>query len=250
MQNTETIKMVETYVRDHWFKMAMIIMVIILFMKKDLSVSLRLNNPNKMEEQLAPPPEHQEKTPIANKPANFSEKRGVVKAGATTMMDLLPSISLTENGKSKKEEWANLSEELSLKYIKRFAKVAVNERKKYGIPASIIIANALLHSACGTRDMAKAGNNHFALPCTSNWKGDSGTYDDACYRHYPNAWTSFRDHSLYLTTGSTAYLVNLGNKDYKAWAKEMEKVAIFEIDGLADKLISIIEYYSLYELDE
>ena len=97
--------------------------------------------------------------------------------------------------------------------------------------------------------MVLAGNNHFGLPCTTNWNGESATYNDACYRHYENAWTSFRDHSLYLTTGSTKNLVRLGSTDYKAWAEAMDKVSIFEIEGLADKLIKIIERYDLHKLD-
>jgi len=107
----------------------------------------------------------------------------------------------------------------------------------------------MLQSFAGQRDMSLSGNNHFALPCVSGWKGESATYNDACYRHYENAWTSFRDHSLYVSTGPNKKLLALGSKDYKAWAKGLEKSKSFDIDNLAATLISIINEYDLTKYD-
>ena len=46
-------------------------------------------------------------------------------------------------------------------FIKRFAHGAITEQKKYGIPASITMANALLNSWAGQAPWAKEGNNIF-----------------------------------------------------------------------------------------
>lgn len=250
MQSTLTIQRVESYVRTHWFKLIMIGMVVIVFLRKDFSFSLNLNSPDKTEQKSAPLKEEVPQQKTSKKESPITVKQDIAKASSTSLFDMLPSISFKgSESKAAKVELVPVDESTKEAYISRFSKVAINEKKKFGIPASIILANALLHSSGGTRDMALAGNNHFGLPCTINWKGASATYNDACYRHYENAWTSFRDHSLYLTTGSTKDLVKLGSKDYKAWARAMEKVSVFEIDGLAQKLIEIIEHYNLHQLD-
>jgi len=253
MQSTLTTAKVETYVRTHWFKLIMIGMVLFIFLRKDFSFSINLNNPNKTEKESAPLKEEVRQQKTSKKESPITVNHEIVKASSTSLFDMLPSVSFkgTKSApRQKKKELASVSETTKEAYINRFSKVAISERNKFGIPASIIVANGLLHSASGTRDMVLAGNNHFGLPCTSNWEGESATYNDACYRHYENAWTSFRDHSLYLTTGSTKDLVRLGTKDYRAWANAMEKLSIFEIEGLAKKLIEIIEDHNLQKLDK
>jgi flagellum-specific peptidoglycan hydrolase FlgJ len=253
MQSTLTFQQVEAYVRVHWFKLILIGLAIFVFLRKDFSFSINLNNPDKTEQESSVPlkevgrPQKDQK-----KSSPITEEREIAKAsGSTSFFDMLPSMSLRDTkSTSKQSEFLNLSESVKEGYIDRFAKVAISERKKYGIPASIILANGLLHSAAGTRNMSLTGNNHFALPCTTNWKGESATYNDACYRHYENAWMSFRDHSLYLTTGSTSDLVRLGNKDYQAWAKAIEQLSVFEIENLSDKLVQIIEQHKLDKLDD
>ncbi|MFT4667671.1 MAG: flagellum-specific peptidoglycan hydrolase FlgJ [Polaribacter sp.] len=251
MQSTLTTTKMGTYVRTHWFKMIMIGMVVFIFLRKDFSFSINLNDPSKTEQESAPLKEEVRQQKTSKKESPITVNHEIAKASGTSLFDMLSSVSLGgTTTKKEKKELAVVSESTREAYIGRFAKVAINERKKFGIPASIILANGLLHSSGGTRDMVLAGNNHFGLPCTTNWRGESATYNDACYRHYENAWTSFRDHSLYLTTGSTKNLVRLGSTDYKAWATAMEKVSIFEIDDLANKLIEIIEGYNLDKLDK
>lgn len=249
MQSTITLGKVETYIRSNWFTLVMVGMVVFIFLKKDFSFSLNLNSPQEVEEKMAPLKEEVYQKKATKKQSLISVKQPVTKA-SSSMFDMVPSIiHKGSTSTPQKTEFASVDESTIEGYISRFAKVAINERKKFGVPASITIANALLHSSAGTRDMVVLGNNHFALPCTTNWRGESGTYKDACYRHYENAWTSFRDHSLYLTTGSTSNLVKLGSTDYKAWARAMEKVAVFENKNLADELIHIIEQYDLHKLD-
>ena len=256
MQSTIINDRVIPYIRTNWFKLLMVSLILFVFISKDFSFSINFNSPDPVEEEMAPPKEgaHQKKS--GKKPPQMTVKQDLAQtqAPAKTKFDMLelPSISIKggEPMVNEKVEFFAIDGMTVNAYITRFGKVAVNESKKFGVPASIILGNALLHSSAGTRNMAIAGNNHFALPCTTNWRGESGTYDDACYRHYENAWTSFRDHSLYLTTGSTTHLVKLGPVDYKAWASAMEKVSVFEMDQLETRLIAIIEQYELHKLDQ
>ena len=43
--------------------------------------------------------------------------------------------------------------------------------KKYKIPASIILSQALLESGAGASTLALKSNNHFGIKCHQNWRG-------------------------------------------------------------------------------
>ncbi len=98
--------------------------------------------------------------------------------------------------------------------------------------------------------MAQEGNNHFAIPCASDWSGSKGMYQGKCYRHYDNAWSSFRDHSTYLTSGRFPVLEKLDKQDFRAWAEGLEETGYSKSSRhLARSLIEVIENHQLYDLD-
>ena len=132
-------------------------------------------------------------------------------------------------------------------FIKRFVHVAINEQKKYGVPASITLANSLLNSDVGKRKLTKRSNNYFAIPCTDKWKGKKLDADN-CYRSYESAWSSFRDHSIFLT--KELRLSSLYDENYKAWAKALEASGKFDTKDLEKNLIKVIEQLELYRFDE
>jgi flagellum-specific peptidoglycan hydrolase FlgJ len=225
------------YAKKHWFKISLLILMAIACLKKDLSLSFRMNT-DKTKQQLR----------TTNKESLDSK----ITAAAGESLETTP-LSIVGNlfsSDTKKEEWANIDEETKKGFLRRFHQVAVAERKKYGIPASIILANALLQSYAGKRDVTLKNYNHFSLPCSFEWKGEGEKFGDKCYRKYENAWTSFRDHSVFITTGKFAKLRNYNNYDYKLWANGLEKLGYpSDINHLGDKLIEIIEKYELEQLD-
>jgi flagellum-specific peptidoglycan hydrolase FlgJ len=227
--------MVWDYAKTHWFKISLLILILIACLKKDLSLSFRMNT-DKAKQQTT------------NKESLDSK----ITAAAGENLETTP-LSIVGNlfsSDKKKEEWGNINEETKRGFLKHFHQVAVAERKKYGIPASIILANALLQSYAGKRDVTLKNFNHFALPCNFNWNGEVEKVDGKCYRKYENAWTSFRDHSVFITSGKFAKLRSYNNYDYKAWAKGLEKLGYpSDINNLADRLIEIIEQYELEQLD-
>jgi flagellum-specific peptidoglycan hydrolase FlgJ len=228
--------MVWDYAKTHWFKISLLILILIACLKKDLSLSFRMNTDKAKEQQTT------------NKESLDSK----ITAAAGENLETTP-LSIVGNlfsSDKKKEEWGNINEETKRGFLKHFHQVAVAERKKYGIPASIILANALLQSYAGKRDVTLKNFNHFALPCNFNWNGEVEKVDGRCYRKYENAWTSFRDHSVFITSGKFAKLRNHSNYDYKAWATGLEKLGYpSDISNLADRLIEIIEQYELEQLD-
>jgi Muramidase (flagellum-specific) len=62
-------------------------------------------------------------------------------------------------------------------YIEKYKDIAIRQMKEYGIPASIILAQACLESGNGNSELAIKANNHFGIKC-HNWDGKSFIYDD------------------------------------------------------------------------
>lgn len=136
-------------------------------------------------------------------------------------------------------------------FLKRFAPVAVSERKKFGVPASILVAAAFLNSNVGLSDAATEANNYFAIPCTKDWEGGSASLDNLCVRKYETAWASWRDFSIFLATQDWyGGLRQSAGNDWQKWAKGMNGKNISPVSNFGKKLAEVIVYYHLEDLDK
>mgnify|MGYP005666336573 CR=1 FL=1 len=247
MNNKLTLSQLKEYFQSNWIKIAVALLLMFILLKKDLSFQINLNAPDGTE----PPQEQPYHLEQPVKRQTFTE---VMPAGQQTdgllssVLDHFNLSSVLGSSSSNADEFWALATPIHEAFIRRFAHVAESENVKYKIPASIILGNALLISHAGEHPLAKQQNNHFALPCTSDWQGKTIKYKGECFREYENAWTSFRDHSLYLTT----YLFpnnELPSGDYHQWAGALEKAGYGGGKGFANQLIKIIDHYRLYEYD-
>lgn len=140
-----------------------------------------------------------------------------------------------------------------IEYIEKYAPMAVEQQKKAAIPASITLAQALLESAAGQSTLATQGNNHFGIKCGDAWDGDSMLRDDdapdECFRVYDSPAHSYDDHSRFLKRKRYQPLFALDPTDYAAWARMLSKCGYATDPNYADRLITIIETYSLYRYD-
>lgn len=140
-------------------------------------------------------------------------------------------------------------------YIKEYRDVAVEEMRRYHIPASITLAQGLLESGAGQGTLARKSNNHFGIKCGGDWRGKTVKHDDdarnECFRVYKNAKESYRDHSKFLAGRSRyAALFKLNITDYKGWAHGLKKAGYATNPRYAYQLIDIIERYDLYKYDK
>lgn len=139
-------------------------------------------------------------------------------------------------------------------YIKKYRELAVDEMKKYHIPASITLAQGLLESGAGQSTLARKSNNHFGIKCGSDWNGKTVSHDDdargECFRAYKHPKQSYEDHSKFLA-GRPRYasLFKLKITDYKGWARGLKKAGYATNPRYADQLIGIIELYDLHKYD-
>lgn len=162
---------------------------------------------------------------------------------------LLIIISLTGSNSL----WAQTLNESEL-YLQRFGPVAVEQMKKYGIPASITLAQGLLESGRGTSKLATIGNNHFGIKADDRWTGDTiRSFDNGrwcTFRKYKDAGKSYEDHSRFLCENSRYdFLFELEITDYKRWAKGLKDAYYAEDREYDKKLIGIIERYELDQYD-
>jgi len=140
------------------------------------------------------------------------------------------------------------------KYIKEYSNIAVSHQNKYGIPASITLAQGILESGAGQSSLARKSNNHFGIKCHSDWNGGRVYHDDdlrgECFRQYRNVSDSYEDHARFLADRPRyAPLFGLNIKDYKGWARGLQRLGYATDKAYANKLIKIIEDYELYKYD-
>lgn len=140
-------------------------------------------------------------------------------------------------------------------YINQYKDIAVDEMNKYGIPASITLAQGIHESAAGTSKLALNSNNHFGIKCHKDWEGPGYKHDDdapkECFRVYNDPTESFKDYSQFLL-GRAWYkpLFSLDKRDYKGWSIGLKKAGYATNPKYAEVLISLIERYQLHQYDD
>ncbi len=142
-----------------------------------------------------------------------------------------------------------------LDYISNFKSIAKIDMVKYGIPASITLAQGILESGAGTGPLSIQANNHFGIKCHKDWTGPSVNYDDdsaqECFRKYNNPFESYNDHSLFLANRPRyAILFKFSKNDYAAWANGLKDAGYATDANYPGKLIGLIERYRLNQYDD
>jgi flagellum-specific peptidoglycan hydrolase FlgJ len=139
-------------------------------------------------------------------------------------------------------------------YIKKYNAIARQEMARYGIPASISLAQGLIESRAGTSTLAVRNNNHFGMKCFSRncKKGHCTNHSDDSHKdfflNFKDPKLSWRAHSILLSGGRYAKLKKHG-KDYRKWAYGLKTMGYATDRTYAEKLISTIERYGLQQYD-
>ncbi len=139
-------------------------------------------------------------------------------------------------------------------YIDMYKGIAIAHMERYGIPASITLAQGILESSCGNSYLSRVSNNHFGIKCKRDWKGETVFHDDdakgECFRKYDTVEESYLDHAEFLDK-QPRYdsLFVYSSTDYKSWARGLKAAGYATAPDYADRLIRIIEENKLYLLD-
>jgi len=224
------------YVKKRWFQLLVLGLVLFVLLKKDLSFQVQLNTP--LEEEQPVQPVQPEKYSVRMEKAE-EQPAGGNKLGLSSRpeadyarFDMLEAVRELDPAEVEG-------------FLERFAHVARAEEKKFGIPAAVTLGHALLISKAGTSMLTAETHNYFALPCTPDWKGPRASYDGSCLRKYPNAWTSFRDHSLFITTGPHADLQQYAGGSLQDWLSALEGRGIGQIPDYGRQMRAVVQAFRL-----
>lgn len=137
-------------------------------------------------------------------------------------------------------------------YIQQYASWAVEEQQRSGVPAAITLAQGIYETSAGESELATKANNHFGIKCKKEWRGETFAHtDDApneCFRKYSSAKDSYKDHSDYLKNSPRyAALFELEQTNYVAWASGLKRCGYATNPQYAQKLIKMVEDFSLQE---
>ena len=160
------------------------------------------------------------------------------------LFSLLLSASLSAKERQTREE-----------YVERYKAIAIAHMERYGIPASITMAQGILESDSGNSQLSLSSNNHFGIKCKKSWKGERVYHDDdakgECFRAYPSVEASYEDHADFLDQ-SPRYdsLFAYSATDYKSWARGLKAAGYATAADYAQRLTKIIEDNNLFLLDE
>jgi len=217
--------------RMTWFQLAFLAFAVYIVFKKDLSFSVNMKSPDSFIAD-------REDGGGKNSTSGFAQK-------ASYKEDFRPFADAPNDNAEVRKVKA---------YIRRFQETAQMEGRKYGIPASVKMAQAIIESNAGRSGLSTKNNNHFGIKCFSKncKKGHCANFNDDhhkdFFRKYKSPWESWRAHSKFIVKGRYKGLKEHGN-DYKAWAYGLKKLGYATDPNYPQKLIQKIEQYRLDLLD-
>ena len=143
-------------------------------------------------------------------------------------------------------------------YADKYAEAAMEQMKRYGIPASVTLAQGMLESSNGESELSRLGNNHFGIKATASWLKNGGEYlvytDDKPnekFCKYSSVADSYEHHSKFLANNQRyAKCFQLLPDDYKGWTKGIAKAGYASGMGYAAHLQDIIERNGLQKYDQ
>ena len=142
-------------------------------------------------------------------------------------------------------------------YAEKYAGYAMEQMRRYGIPASVTLAQGILESSNGQSQLAQNENNHFGIKATPSWIDKGGRYalysDDRPnekFCSYDSVGDSYEHHSRFLKENSRyAACFNLSPDDYKGWTAGIARAGYATGSGYAANLQKIIEQNGLDRYD-
>ncbi|MCB9080968.1 MAG: glucosaminidase domain-containing protein [Lewinellaceae bacterium] len=246
-------------IQRYWFQGALVVIAVCALNRKDVSINIHLNSAGPaLRAALREPVAHFPAiSKLEERPMNVSllssgkpaVKKPKAKDNAANHFSTMPAAEdspLMSKDKRKRQE----------AYVKQFSAIARREMDKYGIPASITLAQGLLESDAGISPLAKDANNHFGIKCFSKTckKGHCRNYTDDShkdfFRIYPDPSDSYRSHSQLLQRTRYKSLFRLNRRDYKAWAKGLQRAGYATDPHYGEKLIRLIDNLDLHRYDK
>ena len=129
----------------------------------------------------------------------------------------------------------------------------MEQMRRYGIPASITLAQGIIESADGKSNLANTANNHFGVKGAFNGNYVLANDDrpNEKFKKYDNVGQSYEDHSKVLMANRyQQYTKNLSPDDYKGWAEGIKKGGYATAGNYVSTIVNVIENCNLQRFDQ
>lgn len=138
-------------------------------------------------------------------------------------------------------------------YIDKYAEYAMEQMRRYGIPASVTLAQGIIESAEGKSMLSRTANNHFGVK--GEFNGQYVRADDdkpnEKFKKYDNVGQSYEDHSKVLMGDRyQKYTRNLSSDDYKGWAAGIKAGGYATAKNYVGTIVGVIEGANLQKYDQ
>lgn len=250
--------------RTYWVRIFLILVVGLVMYFKDISIGIQFTDTevvsSRTESNTGDSPQAMNTSLISRESPN----KIAVKTSTNTTSNG-PDIGNTYSNMSYTTKGIHTGDKSSkrtkkrkkqLAYVAKYKGIATKEMNKYGIPASITLAQGLLESNVGESKLATRNNNHFGMKCFSKRckRGHCSNFEDDShkdfFRIYKSVDESYRAHSLLLKNGKRyRRLFSYRPSDYKSWAKGLKTAGYATDPRYAEKLINLIEDLDLDNYD-
>ena len=138
-------------------------------------------------------------------------------------------------------------------YIDKFAAYAMEQMRRYGIPASVTLAQAIIESANGKSMLSRTANNHFGIK--GEFNGQYVRADDdrpnEKFKKYDSVIQSYEDHSKVLMAERyQKYTRHLSPDNYRGWAAAIKAGGYATDRNYVNTIIGVIEGSNLQKYDQ
>jgi flagellar protein FlgJ len=146
-------------------------------------------------------------------------------------------------------------------FLGTVATAARTSQRRYGVPASVVIAQAVLETGWGTSQLAHTARNYFGMTCGPNGGGPiatgchvgtdrvcdrSGCWPSAAsFRVYRTMADSFADHGRQLKTNPRYRSAYKARSKPATFVKRMARAGYATDPGYAQRVIAIMNKYKL-----
>lgn len=195
-----------------WWKIGLLVLAVFVVLKKDIQFSIDMKAP------VGAAPKDEESSTARSDVDEMTMARPTALKSGESFRPALPSELENEDVRT---------------YVDRYADIALAEKEKYGIPASVLLGHALMESHAGRHPAVAERHNHFGSAFAGrSFANDRESWRAFCsllYQEYP----AFFDDKM----------------DYREWAAALYRSGLSNLHRYDRKLIEVIEKYQLYLLD-
>ena len=142
-----------------------------------------------------------------------------------------------------------------VEFTRKYAQLAIDQHIKYGIPASVTLAQMVVESSWDKSGLAERANNCFGVTAGNSWKGPTvKEYDDnrwKDFRVYNSKEDSIEDHSrVLLGSNYMRYCAHLSSTDHLGWIKGIKAAGYATAPDYVSSIENVIKSNGFEKLDQ